>query len=43
MFCWIVKKSNENTTNKQLDEQIRTNTIEYYSLKYSGVVAVIKF
>ena len=42
MLCWITRKSNKNTVDQQLEEQMRKN-IQYYSEVLKRVVAVIKF
>ncbi|GCB85604.1 hypothetical protein scyTo_0026202, partial [Scyliorhinus torazame] len=42
MLCWISRKSNKNTVDQQLEEQMR-KTIQYYFEVLKRVVAVIKF
>ena len=42
MLCWITRKSNKNTVDQQLEEQMRKN-IQYYFEVLKRVVAVIKF
>ena len=42
MLCWITRKSNKNTVDQQLEEQMRKN-IQYYFEVLKRAVAVIKF
>ena len=43
MLCWITRKSNKNTVDQQLEEQMRKKNIHYYFEVLKRVVAVIKF
>ncbi|GCB85340.1 hypothetical protein scyTo_0025945 [Scyliorhinus torazame] len=42
LLCWVTRKSNENTVDQQLEEQMRKN-IQYYFEVLKRVEAVIKF
>ena len=42
MLCWITRKSNKNTVDQHLEEQMRKNA-QYYFEVLKRVLAVIKF